>query len=41
MHIPGIFTRSAIVVGMGDGRIVVGGLARNNVDGYGVARILP
>lgn len=26
---------------MGDGRIVVGGLARNNVDGYGVARVLP
>lgn len=26
---------------LGDGRIVVGGLARNNVDGYGVARVLP
>ena len=24
-----------------DGKIVVGGLARNNVDGYGLARILP
>ncbi len=24
-----------------DGKIVVGGLARNNVDGYGVARIVP
>ncbi len=24
-----------------DGRIVVGGLARNSVDGYGVARINP
>ena len=24
-----------------DGKIVLGGLARNNVDGYGVARITP
>ena len=24
-----------------DGRIVLGGLARDNVDGYGVARVLP
>lgn len=24
-----------------DGKIVLGGLARNNVDGYGVARVLP
>ena len=29
------------VVVQPDGKIVVGGLARNNVDGYGLARILP
>lgn len=36
------FTDSAESVLMQpDGRIVIGGLARDNVDGYGVARVLP
>jgi hypothetical protein len=42
----GKLTLAGVDVGQGlvrqaDGRIVVGGLARNNVDGYGLARINP
>jgi hypothetical protein len=38
----GLRQEEALAVAIqGDGKIVVGGLARNNVDGYGVARINP
>ena len=36
------FTDSAeSVLVQPDGKIVLGGVARNNVDGYGLVRILP
>ncbi len=44
MSIAGITGRSAVdqsVAVQPDGKIVLGGLARDDVDGYGLARVVP